>query len=145
LLTRLKEKAEQIQQILEQLAEESRNGKPIIVEGRKDEQALKRLGVTGKIVFAKKGLKTIIDVVSEIEDKNPKEVILMLDFDREGRELTEKLKNHMEKAGIKTNIHYWIKLSSLTGREVKDVEGLATYMKTLRTRLEIHKGNIYQQ
>ena len=145
MLTRLKEKAEQIQQILEQLAEESRNGKPIIVEGRKDEQALKSLGVIGKIVFVKKGLKTIIDVVSEIEDKSPKEVILMLDFDREGRELTEKLKNHMEKEGIKANIHYWIKLSSLTGREVKDVEGLATYMKTLRTRLEIHKGNIYQQ
>jgi 5S rRNA maturation endonuclease (ribonuclease M5) len=145
LSTRLKEKAEQIQQILEQLAEESKSGKPVIVEGRKDEQALKSLGVTGKMVFAKKGLKTIIDVISEIEDKCPKEVILMLDFDREGRELTEKLKNHMEKAGIKANIHYWIKLSSLTGREVKDVEGLATYMKTLKTRLEIHKGNIYQR
>jgi 5S rRNA maturation endonuclease (ribonuclease M5) len=145
LSTRLKEKAEQIQQILEQLAEESKSGKPVIVEGRKDEQALKSLGVTGKMVFAKKGLKTIIDVISEIEDKCPKEVILMLDFDREGRELTEKLRNHMEKAGIKANIHYWIKLSSLTGREVKDVEGLATYMKTLKTRLEIHKGNIYQQ
>jgi 5S rRNA maturation endonuclease (ribonuclease M5) len=140
LSTRLKEKAEQIQQILEQLAEESKSGKPVIVEGRKDEQALKSLGVTGKMVFAKKGLKTIIDVISEIEDKCPKEVILMLDFDREGRELTEKLRNHMEKAGIKANIHYWIKLSSLTGREVKDVEGLATYMKTLKTRLEIHKG-----
>lgn len=138
--TRLKEKAEQIQQILEQLAEESKSGKPVIVEGRKDEQALKSLGVTGKMVFAKKGLKTIIDVISEIEDKCPREVILMLDFDREGRELTEKLRNHMEKAGIKANIHYWIKLSSLTGREVKDVEGLATYMKTLKTRLEIHKG-----
>jgi 5S rRNA maturation endonuclease (ribonuclease M5) len=145
LSTRLKEKAEQIQQILEQLAEESKSGKPVIVEGRKDEQALKSLGVTGKMVFAKKGLKTIIDVISEIEDKCPREVILMLDFDREGRELTEKLRNHMEKAGIKANIHYWIKLSSLTGREVKDVEGLATYMKTLKTRLEIHKGNIYQQ
>jgi 5S rRNA maturation endonuclease (ribonuclease M5) len=145
LSTRLKEKAEQIQQILEQLAEESKSGKPVIVEGRKDEQALKSLGVTGKMVFAKKGLKTIIDVISEIEDKCPKEVILMLDFDREGRELTEKLKNHMEKAGIKANIHYWIKLSSLTGREVKDVEGLATYMKTLKTRLEVHKGNIYQR
>jgi 5S rRNA maturation endonuclease (ribonuclease M5) len=140
LSTRLKEKAEQIQQILEQLAEESKSGKPVIVEGRKDEQALKSLGVTGKMVFAKKGLKTIIDVISEIEDKCPREVILMLDFDREGRELTEKLRNHMEKAGIKANIHYWIKLSSLTGREVKDVEGLATYMKTLKTRLEIHKG-----
>jgi len=43
LSTHLREKAEQIQQILEQLAEETKNGKPIIVEGQKDEEALKTL------------------------------------------------------------------------------------------------------
>jgi 2,5-diamino-6-(ribosylamino)-4(3H)-pyrimidinone 5'-phosphate reductase len=98
LSTHLKEKAEKIQQILEQLAEEAKDGKPVVVEGLKDEQALKSLGIIGKIVFVKKGLKTIIDVVSEVESMNSKEVILMLDFDKEGRELTEKLKNYMEKA-----------------------------------------------
>jgi len=136
LSTHLKEKAEQIQHILEQLAEEAKSGKPIIVEGRKDEQALKALGIiSGKIIFAKKGLKTLLDVVSEIEASSPDEVILMLDFDKEGRELTEQLKNHMEKVGIKANTHYWLKLSSLTGREVKDVEGLATYMQTLKNKI----------
>ncbi|MEM2440366.1 MAG: toprim domain-containing protein [Candidatus Bathyarchaeia archaeon] len=132
--THLREKAEQIQQILEQLAEESSSGKPILVEGKKDAEALKTLGITGKIMFAKKGLKTRLDVVSEIEKSSPTEIILMLDFDREGRELTEHFKTHMEKVGVKANIHYWLKLSSLTGREVKDVEGLATYLKTLKNK-----------
>jgi 5S rRNA maturation endonuclease (ribonuclease M5) len=136
LSTHLKEKAEKIQQILEQLAEEAKDGKPVVVEGLKDEQALKSLGIIGKIVFVKKGLKTIIDVVSEVESMNSKEVILMLDFDKEGKELTEKLKNYMERAGIRVNTHYWLKLSSLTGKEVKDVEGLATYMETLKVKLE---------
>jgi 5S rRNA maturation endonuclease (ribonuclease M5) len=136
LSTHLKEKAEKIQQILEQLAEEAKDGKPVVVEGLKDEQALKSLGIIGKIVFVKKGLKTIIDVVSEVESMNSKEVILMLDFDKEGRELTEKLKNYMEKAGVRVNTHYWLKLSSLTGKEVKDVEGLATYIETLKVKLE---------
>lgn len=133
--THLKEKAEQIQQIIEQLAEENKNGKPILVEGQKDGEALKNLGVNGKMFFAKKGLKTLLDVVSEIEASGPSEVILMLDFDRTGRKLTEQLKNHLEKAGIKANLHYWLKISGLTGREVKDVEGLATYLKTLKNKI----------
>jgi len=126
---------EQIQQILEQLAEENKSGKPILVEGEKDAEALKTLGITGKIIFAKKGLKTRLDVISEIEKSSPNEIILMLDFDKEGRELTEHLKMHIEKTGIKANIHYWLKLSSLTGREVKDVEGLAKYLKTLKNKI----------
>ncbi|MEM3579086.1 MAG: toprim domain-containing protein [Candidatus Bathyarchaeia archaeon] len=133
--THLKEKTEQIQQILEQLAEESKSGKPILVEGRKDAEALKTLGISGKMFFAKKGLKTLLDVVSEIEKAGINEVILMLDFDKEGRQLTDQLKTHIEKAGIKANIHYWLRLSSLTGREVKDVEGLATYLKTLKNKI----------
>lgn len=133
--THLKEKTEQIQQILEQLAEESKSGKPILVEGRKDAEALKTLGISGKMFFAKKSLKTLLDVVSEIEKAGINEVILMLDFDKEGRQLTDQLKTHIEKAGIKVNIHYWLRLSSLTGREVKDVEGLATYLKTLKNKI----------
>ena len=133
--THLREKMEQIQQILEQLAEENKSGKPILVEGEKDAEALKTLGITGKIIFAKKGLKTRLDVISEIEKSSPNEIILMLDFDKEGRELTEHLKIYIEKTGIKANIHYWLKLSRLTGREVKDVEGLAKYLKTLKNKI----------
>ncbi|MEM1566181.1 MAG: toprim domain-containing protein [Candidatus Bathyarchaeia archaeon] len=132
--THLRDKVEQIQQILEQLAEESNCGKPILVEGKKDAETLKTLGVTGKIIFAKKGLKTLLDVISEIEKSNSNEVILMLDFDREGRELTEHLKIHVEKAGLKVNLYYWLKLSNLTGREIKDIEGLAKYLKTLKAK-----------
>jgi len=131
---------EQIQQILEQLAEENKSGKPILVEGRKDAEALKTLGINGKIIFAKKGLKTRLDVVSEIEKSSPNEIILMLDFDKEGRELTEHLKIHIEKTGIKANINYWLKLSSLTGREVKDVEGLAKYLETLKIKSTSSNG-----
>jgi 5S rRNA maturation endonuclease (ribonuclease M5) len=59
---------------------------------------------------------------------------MLLDFDRRGRELAERLKSHIEKMGIKANMQYWLKLSSLVGKEVKDVEGLAKYMKTLKSK-----------
>ncbi|MGC8999111.1 MAG: toprim domain-containing protein [Candidatus Bathyarchaeia archaeon] len=132
--TRLKEKEEQILQLLEQLTEENRSGKPIIVEGQKDAETLKELGINAQIIFAKKGGKSLLNVISEIEGAKIGEVIMLLDFDRRGRELTEKLRRHIEKAGIKANMHYWLRLHSLVGREVKDVEGLAKYMKTLKSK-----------
>lgn len=133
--TRLKEKEEQILQVLEQLVEENKSGKPILVEGLKDAGALQELGVNGQIIFAKTGGKNLLDVISEIEASKTSEVIMLLDFDRRGRELTVNLKNHMEKIGIKANMHYWLRLSSLVGRELKDVEGLAKYMKTLKSKI----------
>jgi 5S rRNA maturation endonuclease (ribonuclease M5) len=135
LSTRLKEKEEQILQVLEQLAEENRSGKPIIVEGQKDAETLRELGVNGQIIFAKTGGKSLLDVISEIEAAKTGEVIMLLDFDRRGKELTERLKRHIEKLGIRANMHYWLKLSSLVGKEVKDVEGLAKYMKTLKSKI----------
>jgi 2,5-diamino-6-(ribosylamino)-4(3H)-pyrimidinone 5'-phosphate reductase len=134
LSTHLKEKEEQILKVLEQLAEENRS-KPIIVEGQKDAETLRNLGISGQIIFAKKCGKSLLDVISEIEDAKTSEVIMLLDFDRRGRELTEKLGRHIEKAGIKANTHFWLKLRSLVGRELKDVEGLAKYMKTLKSKI----------
>ena len=49
LSTHLKEKVEKIEQIITKLIEESAKGKPIVVEGKKDAQALQELGVNGAI------------------------------------------------------------------------------------------------
>ena len=133
--THLKEKEERIQQILECLAEESAKGTPIIVEGKKDIETLKMLNVEGAIIAAKSGGKTFLDTVSEIEKTRKKEVILLLDFDRRGKELTKRLKQHLEKTEIKTNLTFWLNLSSIVGKEVKDIEGLASYMETLKSKI----------
>lgn len=133
--THLKEKEKQILQVLEQLAEENINGKPILVEGRKDEEALRELGVNGQIILAKTGGKSLLSVISEIEALKAGEIIMLLDFDRRGRELTENLRKHIEKTGVRVNMYYWLKLSSLIGKELKDVEGLAKYMKTLKSKI----------
>jgi len=50
LSTRLKIKEEKIFKILTSLSEESLNGTPIIVEGKKDVIALRMLGVKGIII-----------------------------------------------------------------------------------------------
>jgi 2,5-diamino-6-(ribosylamino)-4(3H)-pyrimidinone 5'-phosphate reductase len=133
--THLKEKEERILQVLERLAEESARGTPIIVEGKKDIEALRALAIEGNIVTAKTGGKSLLDVISEVEKTCSQQVILLLDFDRRGRELTRKLSQYLEKMGMKLNLTFWLGLSSLVGTEVKDVEGLASYMETLKSKI----------
>jgi 2,5-diamino-6-(ribosylamino)-4(3H)-pyrimidinone 5'-phosphate reductase len=135
LLARLQEKEEKIRLVLESLAEESAKGTPIIVEGKKDAEALKALGIEGNIIMAKTGGKTLLDVTSEVEKTEAREVILLLDFDRRGREWTRRLKQRLEKTGTRPNIEFWSQLLQLVWREVKDIEGLAPYMETLKRKI----------
>jgi 5S rRNA maturation endonuclease (ribonuclease M5) len=130
----LKEKEEKILKILEALKEESSKGTAILVEGKKDVEALITLGIEGKIISAKTGGKSFLDVVSEIEMTKAEETISLLDFDRRGKQFTSKLKQHLDKTGIKLNINFWLELLALLSKEVKDVEGLASYMETLKRK-----------
>ena len=135
LLARLQEKEEKIRLVLESLAEENIKGTPIIVEGKKDAEALKALGIDGPIIEAKTGGKTLLDLISIVESSRTREVILLLDFDRRGRDLTRRLKQRLEKTETYPNTEFWSRLLQLVWREVKDIEGLATYMETLKSRI----------
>jgi 5S rRNA maturation endonuclease (ribonuclease M5) len=135
LSTRLKEKEEKILQILDALKEESAKGTPIIVEGKKDLETLRALGVEGTVVTAKTGGKSFLDVLSEIEETRAVEVVLFLDFDRRGREGTRLLKQNLERTSTKPNIKFWHALSALLGKEIQCVEGLTAYMETLRAKI----------
>lgn len=135
MLARLQEKEKKIKIVIESIAEETAKGTPIIVEGKKDTEALKALGIEGQIMKAKTGGKTLIDLISEVENCGAREVILLLDFDRRGRELTRRLKQRLEKSGTHPNIEFWSQLLQLVWREVKDIEGLATYIETLKHKI----------
>ena len=135
--TRLKDKEEKILQILETLAEESKKGKPIIVEGKKDVTAIRALGVTGRVLTVKTGGKSFLDAVCEIENMGVPEVILFLDFDRRGREGTKHLKQSLERAKVKPNTKIWRTLLTTVGREVQCIESLASYLSNLHEKLHV--------
>jgi len=134
LSTKLEKKTEKILHLLERLEKESAKGIPIIVEGKNDINALQRLNVKGNIISAKTSGKSLLAVVSEVERTGKQEVILLMDFDRRGREWTKRLTQHLEGMKIKSNSLFWRELLGLVGRDVKDVEGLATYMETLKKK-----------
>jgi len=131
----LERRLEEIREVLEDLAEELSRGTPLVVEGQKDAETLKRLEVRGDIISAKTSGKTFLDVLREIEERGKNEVILLLDFDERGREWTGRLARNLEGMRIKPNLLFWRKLSSLIGRDVKDVEGLSSYIQTLQRRI----------
>ena len=137
--TRLKEREEKILQILNALVEESAKGTLIIVEGKKDVEALRVLGVEGVVLTVKTGGKSFLGVVSEIEQVGASEVILFLDFDRRGKEGTKRLKQNLERAKIKPNVKFWRELSGLVGKEIQCVESLTAYLNTLRAKVSAQR------
>jgi 2,5-diamino-6-(ribosylamino)-4(3H)-pyrimidinone 5'-phosphate reductase len=132
---RLKEKEERLLQVLASLAEQTGKGIPIVVEGKNDVETLKMLGIEGITISAKTGGKSLLDVVSEVEKLGVQEAILLFDFDRRGREWTKRVKLHLEKVGITPNLTFWSELLTLVGRDVKDIEGLASYVETLKSKI----------
>jgi len=88
----------------------------IIVEGKKDIIALNKFGV--ECVSLKGDLKGFCEKVSAERD----EVVLLMDTDKEGRELTKRLKTYFSLPGVKVNLFYWNCLKKL---RITHVEGLA--------------------
>ncbi len=132
---RLKNRFEKISQLLEQLAIETTKDVLLVVEGQNDIEALKELNVDGNIISVKTGGKSFLDVLMEVEEQNISEVILLLDFDRRGREWAKRLKQNLEEKRIKVNISFWNRLRALVGRDTKDVEGLPACLETLKKRI----------
>jgi 5S rRNA maturation endonuclease (ribonuclease M5) len=134
LSTRRKERLEKIEEIIAKLSEEAAKGKPIIVEGVKDARALCELGVNGKVLTLKTGGKSFLDMTQEIEELGAGEVVLLLDFDRRGKEGTMRLQQDLERSKVKVNVRWWRELQGLVSREMQCIESLPSYLGTLKEK-----------
>jgi 5S rRNA maturation endonuclease (ribonuclease M5) len=134
LSTKFKEKQEKIQQIISKLADSSAKGKPVVVEGKKDEQALRELGICGLVLTVKTCGKSFLEATAEIENLSVQEVVLLLDFDRRGKEGTLRLKQDLERTKIKVNTRFWNDLEALVGRDIRCIESSPSYLLTLEQK-----------
>jgi len=135
--TKRKGRLEKIEQIIAKLAEESSKGTPVVVEGKKDADNLQLLGIQGKIITVKTGGKSFLDVVAEIEQSGFRNVVLMLDFDRRGKEGTKRLVSELERLHIKANVRFWRGLEGLVSRDIQCIESLPNYLETLKSKTGI--------
>ena len=81
-----------------QILEENKNGAVIIVEGRKDYKALRKLRVTGRVMMLNTiGYGKLLDY---LEEKRINKAIILTDFDSEGELEAFKLNKLLKRTGI---------------------------------------------
>jgi len=95
----------------------------VIVEGKRDSQALMRLGFSGKILefYKFKGIVDFADSVSKYE-----RLIILFDRDKKGRTLTEKTIQLLQRR-TKIDLSFKRKLQEITKGKIKFIEQLVCY------------------
>jgi len=95
----------------------------VVVEGKRDEDALKKLGYCGKICqfHSFKGLVKFADSVPKY-----KNLILLLDADRKGKYLTKRIIAQLQHR-MTIDLSYRKDLTIITKGRVKNVEDLFMY------------------
>lgn len=125
-------KMEQTARLMEELRTESESGTPIIVEGRRDETALRRLGISGRIYCLKSRGESRHDFLERLD--GVREAIVLADFDREGKKLETWLYRELSQRGVKSDLKLWSRIRSLARTDVRSVEELPSFVKALEHR-----------
>ncbi len=95
----------------------------VVVEGKRDSNALKKLGFSGKILefHSFRGLVKFSDSVAKY-----KNVILLLDGDKKGRYLTKRIIDLLAHR-VKIDLSFKKKLVSITKGKIRFIEQLVCY------------------
>ena len=125
-------KLEEAERLFGDLREMSDKGIPIIVEGREDEKALRSLNVKGTIHCLKARGESRFGFVDKLT--GTEDVILLTDFDREGKELRLWLYDELTRRRIRTDDKLWRRIRALAKAEVHAVEELPSFLRTVKTR-----------
>ena len=92
----------------------------IVVEGKNDKKALKKLGLKN-IVTLSTPLYKVVEIIKD------KEVVILTDFDKKGKELYKKIKSDCSQRGIK--IDNKLRLFLMTKTSLRYIERLDTYVR----------------
>lgn len=118
---------EKLKKWISELREEAKK-KPILVEGKKDSEALAKFGIKSvQLHQANNSLGERVDELSKY-----KECILLFDLDKSGRKLNARIKEGLQSAGVKVNNQFRNFLFTKT--KLRFIEGLDTYIKNLQTK-----------
>ena len=121
------DRAERLREVFEILHDINESA-PVVVEGKKDALALRELGLSGEIIKLHGG-KNLYDFCEDLISRFDR-VILLMDWDRKGEELTRALSVHLE--------GHWEEFASfrellrlLCQKEISHIEGIPKLLKRL--------------
>lgn len=125
-------KLEEAKRIFEGLRERSGSGVAIVVEGRRDEAALRKLGVVGVVHCLKARGESGARFLEKLDGLDG--VVLLTDFDREGGELRLWLYQELSRRGVRADDFAWRRIRSLARTEVRSVEELPRFLRSVEAR-----------
>ena len=110
----------ELRKTIDELVEKSENGAIIVVEGVKDRNSLRSLGIQGDIIV----FSSYTEVVDKIRDKD---VIILTDYDDRGKKIEKALVNKFSSWGITPNTQIKKRIFKLVSKDITTIENLAKY------------------
>jgi len=120
---------EKLEKILRRIAVESTSGTAIIVEGSRDKEALRKLGLTGQILCFKSSGKGLTDFLSDIKARK---AIVLTDFDKEGRDISARINEELAHFSIKSDHVLRKRLGALVRQDARSIQDLFVYVERIR-------------
>jgi 5S rRNA maturation endonuclease (ribonuclease M5) len=124
-----KERLEQLEKVLQQL-DDLNHDVPIIVEGARDTDALRKLGIEKRVMPLNTG-KSVFSFCEDVS-RNSTEAIILTDWDRRGGRLARMLKEGLQANGVRPNLELRAQIVILSKKEIKDIESLPTFIDRLK-------------
>lgn len=117
-------RSKQIDFLEKLLEKELRFETPLVVEGKRDKEALDALGFGNTVAISGTPL---LEVVDKIKDSGFESVGIMTDFDKEGERKASRLEMLFNANGIKVDNYLREKMRTLKINEVEELNGLSRF------------------
>lgn len=126
------ERLEKLEELILELKNLSDAGAIIVVEGRKDVESLRSLGVNGEIKLSSQ--QPLLDFTEKLS-RSGKDIVLLTDWDRKGGMVARKIIDYLHAYSIIPNMDIRARIGFLVKKRIKDIESLCKYMGKLRYEL----------
>lgn len=120
---------ESLEELIASLQDASAEGAVIIVEGRRDESALRSLGIKGPVMSASH--RSALDLAEDAA-RNYSQVIILTDWDEKGEEMALNIEQLLRSVDSRADMDIRNRLKRLVRKEIKDVESLDFYVERMR-------------
>jgi 5S rRNA maturation endonuclease (ribonuclease M5) len=121
------EKIRELREFVNQINNESAKDSLILVEGKRDLEALSYLGCSGNIQIYH-NYKSIVDLTDNFRDKY-KKLILLLDLDDTGQYMTRKISHILNQRYIDN--YYRHKIIKITQGKIRTIEELRSFYNSM--------------
>lgn len=120
------DEVERLEKFVEMLNQEASNGAVVVVEGKRDLNALMSVGFAGNIAMLN-SYRGVNRLTENLEQTG--KIILMLDMDRKGKYLTRKIIALLQHRRKNVDLFYKKMLAEITKGRIRHIEELSMYSR----------------